>query len=128
MIFTNSLKNISRGVYFYGYRIKSLQLSWHELHIQRYFPRNLLKNLSNALNILISRTLYSQSTSYILHFRACGNFCSFSASHNLLPSKHFYLFQINNRNTGKNCVICSKLTIKTQEKHHWRRSDVFIVN
>ena len=26
------------------------------------------------------------------------------------------------------CEICSKLTIKTLERHHWRCSDLFIVN
>ena len=36
--------------------------------------------------------------------------------------------KVNNRNTRKRCEICSKLTIKTPERRHWRRSDVFIVN
>ena len=31
----------------------------------------------------------------------------------------------NNRNNRKRCEICSKLT---PERHHWRRSGVFIVN
>ena len=35
-----------------------------------------------------------------------------------------YLFKFNNRNTGKRCGICSKLTIKTP----WSRSGAFIVN
>ena len=39
-----------------------------------------------------------------------------------------YLFKVNNRNTRKRCEICSKLTIKTTERSHWRRSGVFIVN
>ena len=43
-----------------------------------------------------------------------------------LPSKH--LFQLINRSTGKMSEICSKLKIKTPERHHWRRSNVFIVN
>ena len=30
-----------------------------------------------------------------------------------------YLFNVNNRNTRKSCVICSKLTMKTTERHHW---------
>ena len=38
------------------------------------------------------------------------------------------MFKVNNRNTRKRCKICSKLTIKTPERHHWRRSGVFIVN
>ena len=39
-----------------------------------------------------------------------------------------YLFKVNNRNTRTSCEICSKLTIKTSERRHWRRSGVFIVN
>ena len=39
-----------------------------------------------------------------------------------------YLFKINNRNTRKRCEICSKLTIKTIERHHCYLSGVFIVN
>ena len=39
-----------------------------------------------------------------------------------------YLFKVNNRNTGKRFETCSKLIIKTPERHNWRRSDVFIVN
>ena len=39
-----------------------------------------------------------------------------------------YLFKVKNRNTRTMCEICSKLTIKTPEQCHWRRSGVFIVN
>ena len=39
-----------------------------------------------------------------------------------------HLLKINNRNTRTRCEICSKLTIKTPERRHWRRSGVFIVN
>ena len=39
-----------------------------------------------------------------------------------------YLLKFNNRNTRTRCEICSKLTIKTTERHHWPHSDVFIVN
>ena len=39
-----------------------------------------------------------------------------------------YMFKVNNRNNRTRCEICSKLTIKTPERRHWRRSDVFIVN
>ena len=37
-------------------------------------------------------------------------------------------FKVNNRNTRKRYEICSKLTIMTQERHHWRHSGGFIVN
>ena len=34
-----------------------------------------------------------------------------------------YLLKVNNRNTKRRCEIYSKLTIKTPERRHWRRSD-----
>ena len=39
-----------------------------------------------------------------------------------------YLLKVNNRNTRTRCEICSKFTIKTPKRRHWRRSGVFIVN
>ena len=39
-----------------------------------------------------------------------------------------YLLTVNNRNPRTRCEICSKLTIKTPERRHWRRSGVFVVN
>ena len=39
-----------------------------------------------------------------------------------------YLLKVNNRNTRTRCEICSKLTIKTPERHQRRCSGVFIVN
>ena len=39
-----------------------------------------------------------------------------------------YLLKVNNRNIRRRCEICLKLTIKTPERLHWRRSGVFIVN
>ena len=33
-----------------------------------------------------------------------------------------YLVKVNYRNTRTRCEICSKLTIKTPERRHWRRS------
>ena len=39
-----------------------------------------------------------------------------------------YLLKVNTRNTRPRCEICSKLTIKTPERHHWRRSGDLIAN
>ena len=39
-----------------------------------------------------------------------------------------YIFKVNNRSTRTRCNMLSKLTIKTPERRHWRRSRVFIVN
>ena len=41
---------------------------------------------------------------------------------------NIYLFKVNQRDTRKKCVICSKLTIKTPERRYGRLSAVFIVN
>ena len=38
-----------------------------------------------------------------------------------------YLLKVDNENTRIRSEICSKLTIKTPERCHWRRSSVFIV-
>ena len=40
----------------------------------------------------------------------------------------FYLFKVNNRKTKTMFEICWKLTIRTPQRRHWRRSGVFIVN
>ena len=54
---------------------------------------------------------------------------AFEQQRNLSPfPANIYLFKVNNRNTGTNCEICSKLTIKAPEQCYWRRSVVFIVN
>ena len=45
-----------------------------------------------------------------------------------LNQANIYLFKVNNRNTRKRYEICSKLTIKTPERRHWRSSCVYIVN
>ena len=42
--------------------------------------------------------------------------------------KNIYLFKVINRNFGKRCEVCSKLTIKIPEWRQWRHSGVFIVN
>ena len=39
-----------------------------------------------------------------------------------------YMFKVNNINTRTKGEICSKLTIKTPERRHWRCSGLFIVN
>ena len=43
------------------------------------------------------------------------------------PSRHL-LLKVINRNSRTRFEICSKLTIRTPERCHWRPLDVFIVN
>ena len=37
------------------------------------------------------------------------------------------VLKFNNRNTRTMCEKCSKLTIKTSERRHWRHSSIFVV-
>ena len=50
----------------------------------------------------------------------------FSCSFILYPAS-IYLFKVNNENTRAVCKICPKLTIKTPERSHWRRSGAFFL-
>ena len=59
-------------------------------------------------------------------FRKCF-IANYNHHANAIPA-NIYLFKINNRNIRKRCEICSKLTIKPPERHHWRHSGVFLVN
>ena len=38
-----------------------------------------------------------------------------------------YLPKVNKRNTRTRYEICSKLAIKIPERHHWRRSGIYIM-
>ena len=44
------------------------------------------------------------------------------------PNQSSWYLPAQNRNARTRCEVCSKLTIKTPERRHWRRSGVFIVN
>ena len=46
---------------------------------------------------------------------------------NIRPA-NIFLFQDNNRNSRKRCEICSKLTIKTSERHRLINFEIFIEN
>ena len=53
--------------------------------------------------------------------------CSKKTDKKFFPT-NIYLFKVNNRNTRRRCEICSKLTIKTPERCHWRPIGVFVDN
>ena len=76
-----------------------------------YFPNN-FKNIKDHIKL---QNLFPIN----------GN--SFQRKPNLIPAG-IYLLKVNNRNTRTRCEICSKLTINTPERRHWRRSGFFIVN
>ena len=49
---------------------------------------------------------------------------------NIVPAGN-YMYKVNSGSTRSRCEICSKLTIKTPGRRHWRywrRPSVFIVN
>ena len=50
------------------------------------------------------------------------------AVHSMFNSGKIHLFKVNSRNIWERCDICSKLTTKTQERCHWHRFGIFIVN
>ena len=78
------------------------------------------------MNILNKKSFLIEAKSIFLIFLR-----SFFWS-NIKSNRHnpagYYMFKVNNRNTRTSCEICSKLTIKTPERCHWRRSGFFIVN
>ena len=47
---------------------------------------------------------------------------------NVAHTADIYLLKVENKNTRTRCEICSKLTIKTPERHHLRCSGALIVN
>ena len=58
--------------------------------------------------------------------------CSYVPSDKLVRASWFptgnYMFKVSNEDTRTRFEICSKLIIKTTERHQWGRSGVFIVN
>ena len=45
----------------------------------------------------------------------------------LIPSRQLHV-KVKNRNNRTRCELCSKITIKIPERHHWHCSRIFIVN
>ena len=81
-------------------------------------------------NIEVSKPTKSNGLSNYVKVTYSENVSPFLGSINLrypLPAV-IYLLKVNNKNTRTKCEICSKLTIKTPERRHWRRFGVFIVN
>ena len=68
--------------------------------------------------ILVQRSLKSR------HMRLIGAVLHFTWKY---PADN-YMFKVNNRNTRTRYEICSKLTIMTPKRRHWRLSSFFIVN
>ena len=61
---------------------------------------------------------FLQEAQIIAPARQCSNY---------FPAGN-YIFKVSYRNTRTRCEICSKLTIKTQERRQWHGFGVFDVN
>ena len=80
--------------------------------------------------IKATRTL-SVSKCSIYNIIQCIMWCCVSQFNEVAKGRvpaNIYLFKSKNSSNRKRRQICSKLTIKTKEGRHWRRSGVFIVN
>ena len=65
----------------------------------------------------------------LLYWRILKYWCIFLINSFLFNSASTYLIKVNNNgSTRMMCEICWKLTIKTPERRHWRRSGVFFAN
>ena len=84
----------------------------------------------SSVSVLEQRWVYQN---YLLTFRRFTRKsksrlnASLTRDLNACPASN-YMFKVNYRNSRARCETCSKLTIKTPEQRHWRRSSVFIVD
>ena len=82
---------------------------------------------SNLINSNLPRKVVDNNAEIFEEKQITNEFNNFLI--NVGPSPvGIYLLKVNNRNTRTRCEICSKLTIKTSERRHWRRFGIFIVN
>ena len=95
-------------------------LNSHFIKVTSLQPTNLLKKRLPAQEFSCEFCKTYQSNLFLEHLRAAASVCCIPAVN--------YVFKVSNRNTRTRSEICSKLTIKTPERYHWRRSDFFIVN
>ena len=101
-------------------RTYTLQNRWREVFRPPYFGCFLvLVKVFNFKNETLSVSLYTVFTGVFT-----GDVLNLQRCH----PDNIYLFKFNQRNTRKRCELCSKLTIKTPDRHQWRRSGVFIAN
>ena len=114
----SSILVVSQG---FEYAANMLLNQWH---IYSYYYTVSDSN-SISVSCLISSRLVVMLD--LIHFVLKFSFILIPAGFFRLPA-NIYLFKVNNRNTRRRYEICSKLTIKTLELHHWRCSSVFIVN
>ena len=95
-------------------------------NLSRNFKRDVKRLHRNVSRIWSNIFSCSLIASFQIHDGACIHYsihmieqlCKYSFSGPVC----IYLLKGYNRNTGRRCEICSKLTIKTPQKRHWRSS------
>ena len=113
------------------YGLKSLKLIYSGVIYRLSFsshPAN--TRVWNIFTLWNSKKMQLFVTSRQEIFLPFYNLVTIMAKQASIPAGN-YTFKVNNRNTRtrcKNVRKCSKLTIKTPERHHWRLYGVFIVN
>ena len=88
-----------------------------------FFPK--IVEILLRLRFDLAYFILADITQAFLNTDVSKNTKKFCACYGIPPN--IYLLIANNRNTTKRGEICSKLTIKTPERHQRRRSGVFIV-
>ena len=86
----------------------------------------LIRSFAINRSCMIQQKTFDKSVKRMLQWDLMSN-VSFQCSMICNPAGN-YIFKVNNRNTRARCEIYSKWTIKTQERCHWHRFGVFIVN
>ena len=130
-----------RSLFFNLFTSLSITIHWLQLEVRpsRQFQRSPLIGFWQAIRLefrISSVSVLEQRWVYQNYFLAFRRFTrklksrlntSLTRHLNACPASN-YMFKVNNRNSRTRCETCSKLTIKTPEQRHWRRSSVFIVD
>ena len=102
---------------------------WVELQTN-FLPSSVWKKWHN--NFIVISFLFSGLITQSIPLRIVGSTYFIWTLGNISPfinlPASIYLLKVNHRNTGKRCEICSKLTLKTPERRHWRHSGGVIIN
>ena len=98
--------------------------------LENFRGRHIISSLNNrlyknALNVFIFYYEAPKMTSLVL-FLDLKRLTLKKISNIVLNLTNIHLFNVKNGNTRTMCEICSKLTVNTLERRHWRGSSIFI--
>ena len=92
--------------------------AFHFFFISDWLPIRKPATFNQIMIFCAKRVTKILSGSSISKFQ--GQFLTVSNEKKISPFQiNIYLFKVNNRNTGKKCEICLKLTVKTSERRHY---------